>query len=139
MFVFFFAKVEILMASRAQYGAPSDFDEWAEIIADDSWSYKNLKPRVHFLQSVDVELMMISDSSASSKSTHRVPISQLWTRATMVSTALFKSDTSTKLHSGVKASSMPASIRVFQRIQILMGVLVLWGLAECVILYYISF
>jgi len=28
---------------RAQYGAPGDFDEWARIIGDDSWSSKNLR------------------------------------------------------------------------------------------------
>ncbi|KAF8907265.1 hypothetical protein CPB84DRAFT_1674893 [Gymnopilus junonius] len=27
---------------KAQYGAPGDFDEWATIISDDSWSFKNL-------------------------------------------------------------------------------------------------
>src|ERR1700733_11349050 len=26
--------------SRAQYGSPSDFDEWAQITGDDSWSWK---------------------------------------------------------------------------------------------------
>ena len=29
--------------SRAQYGAPGDFDEWARIIGDDSWSSRNLR------------------------------------------------------------------------------------------------
>ncbi|EIW83858.1 alcohol oxidase [Coniophora puteana RWD-64-598 SS2] len=29
-------------AQMAQYGAPSDFDEWAQIIGDDSWSWKSL-------------------------------------------------------------------------------------------------
>ncbi|EIW83808.1 alcohol oxidase, partial [Coniophora puteana RWD-64-598 SS2] len=28
-------------AQMAQYGAPSDFDEWARIIGDDSWSWNN--------------------------------------------------------------------------------------------------
>ncbi|KAH7926373.1 alcohol oxidase [Leucogyrophana mollusca] len=28
-------------AQMAQYGAPSDFDEWATIIGDDSWSWQN--------------------------------------------------------------------------------------------------
>ncbi|KAJ7623439.1 hypothetical protein FB45DRAFT_925680 [Roridomyces roridus] len=30
-------------AQMAQYGAPGDFDEWAQIIGDDSWSWKNLR------------------------------------------------------------------------------------------------
>ncbi|KII85123.1 hypothetical protein PLICRDRAFT_57055 [Plicaturopsis crispa FD-325 SS-3] len=30
-------------AQMAQYGAPSDFDEWASIIGDDSWKYDNFK------------------------------------------------------------------------------------------------
>ena len=29
----------MLSRCRAQYGAPSDFDEWARIINDDSWSW----------------------------------------------------------------------------------------------------
>jgi hypothetical protein len=29
---------------RAQYGAPGDFDEWARIIDDESWSWKNFGP-----------------------------------------------------------------------------------------------
>ncbi|KAF9493164.1 alcohol oxidase [Pleurotus eryngii] len=28
-------------AQMAQYGAPGDFDQWAETIGDDSWSFKN--------------------------------------------------------------------------------------------------
>ncbi len=28
--------------NRAQYGAPADFDQWAEIIQDDAWSWKHL-------------------------------------------------------------------------------------------------
>ncbi|KAF9048768.1 hypothetical protein BJ165DRAFT_1462537 [Panaeolus papilionaceus] len=28
-------------AQMAQYGAPGDFDEWADIIQDDAWSWKN--------------------------------------------------------------------------------------------------
>ncbi|KIJ66939.1 GMC oxidoreductase [Hydnomerulius pinastri MD-312] len=32
-----------LNAQMAQYGAPSDFDEIAEIIGDDSWSWKNFE------------------------------------------------------------------------------------------------
>ncbi|PFH52938.1 GMC oxidoreductase [Amanita thiersii Skay4041] len=28
-------------AQMAQYGAPSDFDQWAEVIGDESWSWKN--------------------------------------------------------------------------------------------------
>lgn len=31
---------------RAQYGAPGDFDDWAQIIEDDSWSWKNLQRSV---------------------------------------------------------------------------------------------
>ena len=27
---------------RAQYGSPEDFDQWAEFIGDDSWSWKHL-------------------------------------------------------------------------------------------------
>lgn len=30
-------------AQMAQYGAPGDFDEWARIIGDDSWSSRNLR------------------------------------------------------------------------------------------------
>ncbi|XP_006459081.1 hypothetical protein AGABI2DRAFT_183868 [Agaricus bisporus var. bisporus H97] len=30
-------------AQMAQYGAPGDFDDWAQIIEDDSWSWKNLQ------------------------------------------------------------------------------------------------
>ncbi|KAF8656251.1 hypothetical protein AX16_002687 [Volvariella volvacea WC 439] len=30
-------------AQMAQYGAPSDFDEWAKITGDDSWSWSNFK------------------------------------------------------------------------------------------------
>ena len=28
--------------NRAQYGAPADFDQWAEIVQDDAWSWENL-------------------------------------------------------------------------------------------------
>lgn len=30
-------------AQMAQYGAPGDFDEWARVIGDESWSWKNLR------------------------------------------------------------------------------------------------
>ncbi|KAF8161719.1 hypothetical protein K438DRAFT_305216 [Mycena galopus ATCC 62051] len=30
-------------AQMAQYGAPEDFDEWAGLMSDDSWSWKNLR------------------------------------------------------------------------------------------------
>ncbi|KAJ7649976.1 hypothetical protein FB45DRAFT_6397 [Roridomyces roridus] len=30
-------------AQMAQYGAPGDFDEWAKVISDESWSWKNLR------------------------------------------------------------------------------------------------
>ncbi|ESK94009.1 putative gmc oxidoreductase [Moniliophthora roreri MCA 2997] len=30
-------------AQMAQYGAPGDFDEWAKIIGDDTWAWKNFK------------------------------------------------------------------------------------------------
>ncbi|OJA10878.1 hypothetical protein AZE42_11150 [Rhizopogon vesiculosus] len=32
-------------AMMAQYGAPSDFDEWAEITGDESWSWNNFSKR----------------------------------------------------------------------------------------------
>ncbi|KAE9402874.1 alcohol oxidase [Gymnopus androsaceus JB14] len=31
-------------AEMAQYGAPGDFDEWARITGDESWSWKNFSP-----------------------------------------------------------------------------------------------
>ena len=34
---------------RAQYGAPGDFDEWAEIIGDQSWAYKDFSRSVNNL------------------------------------------------------------------------------------------
>jgi choline dehydrogenase len=32
----------LLRFSRAQYGSPEDFDEWAKVIGDDTWSWKNI-------------------------------------------------------------------------------------------------
>lgn len=31
---------------RAQYGSPQDFDEWAKIIGDDSWGWRNFRQSV---------------------------------------------------------------------------------------------
>ncbi|KAG5635723.1 hypothetical protein H0H81_010301 [Sphagnurus paluster] len=31
-------------AQMAQYGAPEDFDQWARLMDDDSWSWKNISP-----------------------------------------------------------------------------------------------
>ena len=35
-----------LLFYRAQYGAPGDFDEWAQIIGDQSWAYKDFSRSV---------------------------------------------------------------------------------------------
>lgn len=32
----------LFMFLRAQYGSTEDFDEWAKVIGDDSWSWKNI-------------------------------------------------------------------------------------------------
>jgi hypothetical protein len=42
----------------AQYGAPSDFDEWAEIAGDQSWSWNNFSKHV-----VRFSLLLTFDNS----------------------------------------------------------------------------
>ncbi|KAJ7471517.1 hypothetical protein B0H11DRAFT_2040302 [Mycena galericulata] len=39
----FFPRGSSINAQMAQYGAPGDFDQWAEVTGDDSWSWKNLR------------------------------------------------------------------------------------------------
>lgn len=36
------------MPFRAQYGSPGDFDEWARLVDDDSWSWKEFSRYVMF-------------------------------------------------------------------------------------------
>ena len=38
----------VLTYPRAQYGAPSDYDEWARIINDDSWSWDQFGQYVNY-------------------------------------------------------------------------------------------
>lgn len=44
------------MAYRAQYGAPGDFDEWAEITQDQSWAWKNFSRSVFLAINLDLSL-----------------------------------------------------------------------------------
>lgn len=60
---------------RAQYGAPGDFDEWAEIIHDQSWAWKDFSRLVYLACQLElrtchwIHVAVISESSSISTPT----------------------------------------------------------------------